>query len=297
VRFRSPEADFERMIELTPAGFVLDYPDIARLVTTIVRIPVQAISDWDSFDEIVGGALELPRGSRRGVDAWIDCLEHCDELPGDRRYEIPHGTTLTLHLDGLADFAARCAAQHAALIGAVAEVNRRRGERGEAAVLALSGAANLPVDPAIPRRRKARHMPDADVDTEAEFRAKLTPEQYEILRRRGTERPFSGEYVYSKDKGMYQCAACGAELFSSDTKFDSGTGWPSFTEPATAAAVDLHDDHSHGMTRTEVTCKNCGSHLGHVFPDGPREAGGQRYCINSLSLQLEPDADAEQSRP
>ena len=139
-------------------------------------------------------------------------------------------------------------------------------------------------------------MPDADVDTEAEFRAKLTPEQYEILRRRGTERPFSGEYVYSKDSGMYQCAACGADLFSSDTKFDSGTGWPSFTEPATAAAVELHDDHSHGMTRTEVTCRNCGSHLGHVFPDGPREAGGQRYCINSLSLQLEPDdADGEQT--
>jgi peptide-methionine (R)-S-oxide reductase len=138
-------------------------------------------------------------------------------------------------------------------------------------------------------------MPDADVDTEAEFRAKLTPAQYEILRRRGTERPFSGEYVYSKEHGMYQCAACGADLFSSETKFDSGTGWPSFTEPATAASVDLHDDHSHGMTRTEVTCKNCGSHLGHVFPDGPREAGGQRYCINSLSLQLEPEAsDSEQ---
>ena len=132
-------------------------------------------------------------------------------------------------------------------------------------------------------------MPDANVDTEAEFRSKLTPEQYEILRRRGTERPFSGEYVHSKESGMYHCAACGAELFSSDTKFDSGTGWPSFTEPATAAAVELVDDSSHGMVRTEVTCKHCGSHLGHVFPDGPREAGGMRYCINSLSLQLEPD--------
>ena len=132
-------------------------------------------------------------------------------------------------------------------------------------------------------------MADANVDTEAEFRSKLTPEQYDILRRRGTERPFSGEYVYSKDSGMYHCAACGADLFSSDTKFDSGTGWPSFTEPATAAAVELIDDNSHGMHRTEVTCKRCGSHLGHVFPDGPREAGGLRYCINSLSLQLEPD--------
>jgi peptide-methionine (R)-S-oxide reductase len=132
-------------------------------------------------------------------------------------------------------------------------------------------------------------MADADVDSEAEFRSKLTPEQYEILRRRGTERPFSGEYVYAKESGMYHCAACDAELFSSGAKFDSGTGWPSFTEPATAASVELHDDRSHGMLRTEVTCKRCGSHLGHVFPDGPQEAGGMRYCINSLSLQLEPD--------
>ena len=140
-------------------------------------------------------------------------------------------------------------------------------------------------------------MADANVDTEAEFRSKLTPEQYDVLRRRGTERPFSGEYVYSKESGMYQCAACGADLFSSDTKFDSGTGWPSFTEPATAAAVDLIDDSSHGMLRTEVTCKRCGSHLGHVFPDGPKDAGGMRYCINSLSLQLEPDATEGSAAP
>jgi peptide-methionine (R)-S-oxide reductase len=132
-------------------------------------------------------------------------------------------------------------------------------------------------------------MPDADVDTEAAFRSKLTPEQYDVLRKAGTERPFSGEYVYAKDSGMYHCAACDAELFSSDAKFDSGTGWPSFTEPATAAAVEVREDRAHGMLRTEVTCKRCGSHLGHVFPDGPKEAGGMRYCINSLSLQLEPD--------
>jgi peptide-methionine (R)-S-oxide reductase len=132
-------------------------------------------------------------------------------------------------------------------------------------------------------------MPDADVDTEAEFRAKLTPEQYDVLRRAGTERPFSGEYVYSKESGTYNCAACNAELFSSDAKFDSGSGWPSFTEPATAAAVELREDRTHGMLRTEVVCRNCGSHLGHVFPDGPSDAGGMRYCINSLSLQLEPD--------
>src|SRR3954454_3278502 len=134
--------------------------------------------------------------------------------------------------------------------------------------------------------RGRAHMPDADVDTEAEFRAKLTPEQYDILRRRGTERPFSGEYVYSKEHGTYQCAACGADLFSSETKFDSGTGWPSFTEPATAEAVGLRTDRSHGMARTEVVCRRCGSHLGHVFDDGPRPTG-QRWCINSLALDLD----------
>jgi hypothetical protein len=140
VRFRSPEADFERIIQLTPAGFVLDYPDIARLVTTVVRIPLQAIHDWDSFDDVVGGTLELPRGGRRGVAAWVDCLAHCDDVPGGARYEIPRATTLTLQLDGLADFAARCPMQHAALIGVVAEVNRRRVDSGEPAVLALSAS-------------------------------------------------------------------------------------------------------------------------------------------------------------
>jgi peptide-methionine (R)-S-oxide reductase len=123
--------------------------------------------------------------------------------------------------------------------------------------------------------------------TDDEWREQLTPEQYEILRRKGTERPFSGKYVHSKDDGMYHCAACGAALFSSDAKFESGTGWPSFTEPAVAEAVELHEDTSHGMRRTEVTCRACGGHLGHVFPDGPG-AGGLRYCINSASLELEP---------
>ena len=141
-------------------------------------------------------------------------------------------------------------------------------------------------------------MADANVDTEAEFRSKLTPEQYDVLRRRGTERPFSGEYVYSKESGMYQCAACGADLFSSDTKFDSGTGWPSFTEPATAASRRPASTTARtGCSRTEVTCKRCGSHLGHVFPDGPSDAGGMRYCINSLSLQLEPDATEGSAAP
>jgi peptide-methionine (R)-S-oxide reductase len=123
--------------------------------------------------------------------------------------------------------------------------------------------------------------------TEAEWQERLTPEQYDILRRKGTERPFTGRYVDEKTPGMYRCAGCGSELFSSDTKFESGTGWPSFTEPADQANVVLHEDRSHGMVRTEVTCKRCGGHLGHVFPDGPRDRGGQRYCINSCALELD----------
>jgi peptide-methionine (R)-S-oxide reductase len=124
--------------------------------------------------------------------------------------------------------------------------------------------------------------------TEQEWRETLTPEQYAVLRQKGTERPFTGKYVHSKQDGIYRCAACEAELFSSDTKFDSGSGWPSFTEPVNQANVDLHVDRSHGMVRTEVTCKNCGSHLGHVFDDGPGPTR-QRYCINSVCLNLDPE--------
>jgi peptide-methionine (R)-S-oxide reductase len=124
--------------------------------------------------------------------------------------------------------------------------------------------------------------------SETEWQQKLTPEQYEILRRKGTERPFTGRYVDEKSPGTYRCAGCGAELFSSETKFESGSGWPSFTEPADQANVELHEDRSHGMLRTEVTCRHCGGHLGHVFPDGPRDRGGQRYCINSCALELDP---------
>jgi len=115
--------------------------------------------------------------------------------------------------------------------------------------------------------------------------AELTPEQYQVLRRAGTEPAFSGRYWDCHDDGMYRCAGCGADLFDASTKFESGTGWPSFSEPVVAEAVEVHRDLSHGMLRTEVVCRRCGGHLGHVFDDGPGP-GGQRFCINSLSLDL-----------
>jgi peptide-methionine (R)-S-oxide reductase len=122
--------------------------------------------------------------------------------------------------------------------------------------------------------------------TEAEWRAELTPEQYHVLREKGTERPFSGEYDHVFEDGRYRCAGCGTELFRSDAKYDSGCGWPAFSSPADANAIDEDSDTTFGMTRTEVTCSNCGGHLGHVFPDGPRPTG-LRYCINSAALKLE----------
>jgi peptide-methionine (R)-S-oxide reductase len=123
--------------------------------------------------------------------------------------------------------------------------------------------------------------------SDQEWQEQLTPEEYAVLRKAGTERAFTGRYWDAKEDGIYRCAGCGAELFDSTTKFDSGSGWPSFTEPAVAAAVETRTDSSYGMARTEVVCRRCGGHLGHVFDDGPRDAGGLRYCINGCALDLD----------
>ena len=130
-------------------------------------------------------------------------------------------------------------------------------------------------------------MTDKLTLTDAEWRDKLTPEQYAVLRQSGTERAYAGKYELNKATGVYMCAGCGAPLFTSDTKFDSGSGWPSYTAPLADGAVDEHRDDTHGMVRTEVRCAKCDGHLGHVFPDGPREAGGLRYCINSVALDFD----------
>jgi peptide-methionine (R)-S-oxide reductase len=127
-----------------------------------------------------------------------------------------------------------------------------------------------------------------------DWKKKLTPQQYHVMREKGTEPAFTGKYADEHARGMYKCAACGAVLFSSDAKFDSGTGWPSFTEAANLEHVELREDKGNGMNRTEVVCKNCGAHLGHIFDDGPADKGGKRYCINSICLELEKESEKKQ---
>lgn len=126
--------------------------------------------------------------------------------------------------------------------------------------------------------------------TDADWRERLSDEEYQIMREKGTERPFTGVYNDTTDDGVYRCKGCGAKLFDADNKFNAGCGWPSFDQTIDNSAIDEHLDTSHGMRRTEVTCSNCGAHLGHVFPDGPRETTGMRYCINSVALELDTDA-------
>ncbi len=139
-------------------------------------------------------------------------------------------------------------------------------------------------------------MSDLKQMPESYWKEKLTPEQYRVCRQKGTERAFSGPLYYNEEQGMYDCVACGHELFSSENKFDAGCGWPSFDQPIESENVEYYQDRSFFMVRTEVNCKNCGAHLGHVFDDGPRETTGQRYCINSVALKFVPTESTDETK-